>query len=76
MEPTEIIFHPHDLHAFFFGKAIDLAIAERSPDALHTMTSEGTFYEYIASTARILHSQYEISVMDRERAKNLMTEDK
>ena len=67
---------PINLHAFFFGKAIDLAIAERSPDALHSMTSEGDFYEYIASTARILHSQYEISLMDRERTKKLMTEDK
>ncbi len=65
-----------NLHAFFFGKAIDIAIAERTSSSLRDMTDEGTFYEYIASIARILHSQYEISVMDRERTKSLMTEDK
>lgn len=76
MEPTEIVFHSHDLHAFFFGKAIDIAITERSSSSLRDMTDTGAFYEYVASIARILHSQYEISVMDRERTKSLMTEDK
>ena len=69
MEPT-------NLHAFFFGKAIDLVIAERSPEALNAMMTEGSFHEYIASLARIMHSQYEVSLMDRERTKSLMTEDK
>ena len=76
MEPTEIVFHSHDVHAFFFGKAIDIAIAERSSSSLHDMTDTGAFYKYVASIARILHRQYEISVMDRERTQNLMTEDK
>ena len=72
MEPTEIAFHPHDLHAFFFGKAIDLVIAERSPEALNAMMTEGSFHEYIASVARIMHSQYELSLMDRERTKKVL----
>ncbi len=69
MEPT-------NLHAFFFGKAIDLVIAERSPEALNAMMTEGSFHEYIASLARIMHSQYELSLMDCERTKSLMTENK
>lgn len=72
MEPTEIAFHPHDLHAFFFGKAIDLAIASRSRTSLATMMVDSTFYEYVASTARIMHSQYELSLMDRERTKKVL----
>lgn len=72
MEPTEIAFHPHDLHAFFFGKAIDLVIAERSREALNAMMTEGSFHEYIASIARIMHTQYELSLKDRERTKELL----
>ena len=71
MEPTEVIFHPHDLHAFFFGKAIDLAIAERSPDSLRQLTGDDNFYEYIASIARTLQLQYEISLEDQRRIKEL-----
>ena len=71
MEPTEIIFHPHNLHAFFFGKAIDLAIAERSPDSLRQITADDTFYEYVASIARTLQLQYEISLEDQRRIKEL-----
>ena len=72
MEPTEIVFHPHDLHAFFFGKAIDLVIAERSREALNAMMTEGSFHEYIASIARIMHTQYELSLKDRERTKEVL----
>ena len=60
------------LHAMFFGKAIDLAIASRSRASLNNMMTESAFYEYVASTARIMHSQYELSLMDRERNKKVL----
>ncbi len=71
MDPIEIAFHPHDLHAFFFGKAVDLVIASRSRTSLANMVVDSTFYEYVASTARIMQTQYELSLMDRERTKKV-----
>ena len=63
-----------NLHAFFFGKAVDIAIAERSTSSLHEMTDTGEFYEYIASIARCLHSKFEISEIERYQTKLLIQE--
>lgn len=61
-----------ELHAMFFGKAIDLVIASRSRASLANMMVDSTFYEYVASTARIMHTQYELSLMDRERTRKVL----
>lgn len=61
-----------ELHAMFFGKAVDLVIAGHAPEALHAMMTEGEFHEYIASLARIMHTQYELSLQDRERTKEVL----
>lgn len=64
---TESYVSEKDEHLFFFGKAIDIAIAERSQKQLNQNTGQSVFFDYIGSLARALHLQYEMSLDEKDR---------
>tara|TARA_R100000388_G_C7230514_1_gene154388 strand:+ start:483 stop:743 length:261 start_codon:yes stop_codon:yes gene_type:complete len=68
---TESYASKKDEHLFFFGKAIDIAIAERSQEQLSQNTGQSVFFDYIASLARALHLQYELSLDEKDRYQKL-----
>jgi hypothetical protein len=68
---TESYASEKDEHLFFFGKAIDIAIAERSQEQLSKNTGQSVFFDYVGSLARALHLQYEMSLDEKERYSKL-----
>jgi len=62
MDGVEVVFHPSDMHAFFFGKAIDIALASNTVGDLSRYVNDVNFYAYVGATARALHIEYENSL--------------
>jgi hypothetical protein len=73
---TESYASEKDEHLFFFGKAIDIAIAERSQEQLTQNTGQSVFFDYVGSLARALHLQYDMSLAERERYQELSLSEK
>ena len=68
---TESYVSEKDEHLFFFGTAIDIAIAERYQEQLSKNTGQSVFFDYVGSLARALHLQYEMSLDEKERYSKL-----